>query len=265
MDGNQNYWQRQSIDKPLFPDLFWTRPEQRQLGGKLLIIGGHEGSFVLVAKAYETAQQAKIGTLRVLLPDKLKKTVDNFLPGAIYAPSNISGSFAQPALDNFITESNWADGVLLAGDFGKNSETAIVLEKFVQKYNSRLTIAHDALEYWLHAAQPILDRADTTIVLNLTQFQQLYSAGHSVVAITANIGLTPLVNYLHDFSLQHAAHLVICFEQMIIIASRGRVVSTAQPATKAINISKVAANAAVWWLQNPLKVFEALSCAVSVT
>ena len=264
MDNNQTYWQRQVIDKPLFPDLFWTRPEQRQLGGKLLIIGGHGGSFASVAKAYETAQQAKIGSLRVLLPDKLRKTVDNFLPGAIYAPSNISGSFAQAALENWLTESDWADGVLLAGDFGKNSETAIVLEKFVQKYIGRINIAHDTLEYWQHAAQPIIDRSNTAIVLNLSQFQQLNAANHSATAITADMGLMPLVGGLHGFSLQHSAHLIVCFDHMIIVASQGRVVSTAQPSVKTISTIKVAANAAVWWLQNPTKVFESLNCAVTV-
>jgi hypothetical protein len=264
MDNNQNYWQRQNIDKPLFPDLFWARPEQRQLGGKLLIIGGHEGSFVSVAKAYESARQAKVGILRVLLPDKLRKTVDNFLPGAIYAPSNISGSFAQAALENWLSESDWADGVLLAGDFGKNSETAIVLEKFIQKYTGRLTITHDALDYWQHSAQPIIDRTDTAIALNLSQFQQLNAANRSVTAITADMGLTPLVNSLHDYSLQHSAHLIVCFEHMIIVAGQGRVVSTAQPTTKTISTIQVAANAAVWWLQNPTKEFESLNCAVTI-
>jgi hypothetical protein len=264
MDNEPSFWQRQIIDKPLFPDLFWTRPEQRQLGGKLLIIGGQAGSFATVAKAYESAQQAKIGTLRILLPDKLRKTVDSFLPGAIYAPSNISGSFAQAAVASFLTESSWADGVLLAGDFGKNSETAIVLEKFVQKYTGQLTITHDTLDYWLHVSQPILDRASTLIVLNLTQFQQFSTANRSAMVITADMGLIPLVNSLHNFSLHHAASLIVCYEQMIIVANRGRVVSTVQPAIKTISTIRVAANAAVWWLQNPAKQFEALSCAVTI-
>jgi len=260
--NDQDYWQRQPTDKPLFPNLFWSRPEQRHLCGKLLIIGGHGGSFILVAKAYETALQAKAGSLRILLPDKLKRTVDKFFPGAIYAQSNISGGFAQSALDSFLSESDWADGVLLAGDLGKNSETALVLEKYIQKFEGRLVISHDALEYWLNSPQPILDRPATAIVLNLVQLQQLFMASHSTVAITAGMGLTPLVECLHNFTLQHIINLVIGYDQMIIVASHGMVVSTSKPKEKSINLIRVASNISVWWLQNPTKTIEALSCAI---
>ncbi len=262
MDNNQDYWQRQVIAKPLFPELLWSRPEQRQLGGKLLIIGGHEGSFAVVAKAFEAAQTARVGTLRVLFPDKLRKTVDQFMPSAIYAPSNISGSFAQAALDSFLTESSWADGVLLAGDFGKNSETAIVLEKFVQKYTGHLTLVHDAIDYWLHAAQPIIDREDTMIVLSLIQFQQLLAANHSTVAITADMGLTPLTKCLHEYTISHRVNLIIHYEHMAIVASQGKVVSTSLSEDNQVSTIQLSARAAVWWLQNPNKVFEALNCAV---
>jgi hypothetical protein len=262
MDDSQDYWQRQDPDKPLYPDMLWARPEQRSLGGKLLIIGGHKNSFALVAKAYETAQQAQAGSLHVLLPDTLKKTVENFLPVASYASSNISGSYAQSALDIFLMDSDWADGVLLAGDFGKNSETAIVLEKFTQKYKGRLVMSDDAIDFSLHSPLPILDRTDTTIVLSLSQFQQLYTTLHPSIAITSKMGLTPLVNILHKFTLEHPVNILVGHDDMIIAASNGQVDSIMQPPGKSIELVKVASHAAVWWIQNPAKVFEALSCAV---
>ena len=93
-----SYWQSQTADAPLFPDIEWSKPEQRSQAGKLLIIGGNKLGFVAVASAYETATKAGIGESRVALPDVLKKAID---PGAfdtVYAASNPSGGFSKEAL-----------------------------------------------------------------------------------------------------------------------------------------------------------------------
>ena len=45
-----------------------------------------------------------------------------------YAPSTPSGSFSTQALGELQAMANWADGTLIAGDIGRNSETAILLE-----------------------------------------------------------------------------------------------------------------------------------------
>ena len=42
---NHDYWHKQTSSKPLFPELIWSRPENRQLAGKLLIIGGNLHGF----------------------------------------------------------------------------------------------------------------------------------------------------------------------------------------------------------------------------
>ena len=60
---------------PLFPDVEWSRPEQRTMRGRLGIIGGNKLGFAGVAEAYTTALQAGAGEVRVLLPDILKKTM----------------------------------------------------------------------------------------------------------------------------------------------------------------------------------------------
>ena len=65
------YWQQQTASKPLFPDIEWSKPEQRALAGRLGIIGGNKLGFAAVAEAYSTAHDSGVGEVRVLLPDAL--------------------------------------------------------------------------------------------------------------------------------------------------------------------------------------------------
>src|SRR5580704_1951753 len=139
-----DYWHRQTADKPLFPELLWSRPEHKAQAGKLLIIGGNLHGFAAPAEAFAIAEKTGIGTTRVLLPDALHKTIGKVFMAGEFAPSTPSGSFAKKSLAEFLEMANWADAVLIAGELGRNSETAIVLEQFVEKYSGQLTIAKDA-------------------------------------------------------------------------------------------------------------------------
>ena len=47
-----SYWKKQSIDAPLFPDIEWSKPENRLQAGKLGIIGGNKLGFAGVAEAF---------------------------------------------------------------------------------------------------------------------------------------------------------------------------------------------------------------------
>src|SRR5438105_14108225 len=117
-----NYWHKQASDKPLFPELLWSQPENRTQAGKLLIIGGNLHAIAAPAQAYAEALKAGIGSAKVVLPDVTKKTVGPLLENVEYAPSSRSGSFARNALASFVDLSQWADGVLITGDTGRNSE-----------------------------------------------------------------------------------------------------------------------------------------------
>src|ERR1700683_2856161 len=127
-DTHANYWQQQLPDNPLFPDSLWSRPERRSTAGKLLIIGGNGFGFAAPAEAYSHALKAGIGDARVILTDALKSSVGRKFEAGQFAPSNPSGSFSQKALGDMINLSDWADGVLVAGGFGGNLQTTMLLE-----------------------------------------------------------------------------------------------------------------------------------------
>ena len=255
----QEYWHRQT-DQPLFPELEWSRPENKTHAGKLLIIGGNAQGFAAPAQAYTAAEQAGVGSVRILLPDSLHKLVNNALLPGEFAPSTPSGSFSRQALDSFLDNAAWADAVLLAGDLGHNSETAIVLESFATKYSQPLTIVNDAADYFLNDPQTIISRPNTILILDLAQLQKLYKASHQTVAITSAIDLMRLVESLHDFTSQHAVNIIMKFQQIILVACGGEV-STTPVQAEDWQIA-TAAHASVWWLQNPSRMFEALTTSL---
>jgi len=255
---DRTYWQRQTPDKPLFPDLLWSRPENKRQAGKLLIVGGNLHGFAAPATAYSEALKAGIGTARVLLPDSLQKTVGRVLEAGEYAPSTPSGSFARSALAELMAMAGWADGVLLAGDFGRNSETAILLEQLLTKYGDQLTLTNDAVDYFAKTPDDLLKRPETTLVLSFSQLQQLATSAGFTSPFTFNMDLLRLVESLHEFTEKYPVAIITKHLQNIFVAVGGQVNTT--KLTTDIDTWRVetAAHAAVWWLQNPGKTFEAL-------
>lgn len=261
----QSDWVKQSSDKPLFPDLLWSRPENRALAGKLLIIGGNSFGFAAPAEAYSEAVKAGVGVAHVLLPDATKKLVGQVLEAGDYAPSTPSGSFSQSALGELLPHAAWADGVLLAGDLGRNSETAILLEKFITSYRGQLTITKDAADYFTPAPQALLARSETTLVISFAQLQKLAVHAKFPQAFTFGMDLIRLVEALHELTLMHPVNIVVKHLSNTIVASNGQVSTTRLATEPDIWRVTAAAHAAVWWMQNPNKPFEALTTAMYTT
>ena len=259
---NPDYWLRQARDTPLFPDLEWSRPENRLHAGKLLIVGGNAHGFAAPAEAYNESVKAGIGTARVLLPDATKKMVGGVAEYVEYAPSTPSGSFSQKALGDLCELVHWSDAILVAGDLGRNSETAIWLESFLARGESPTTLTKDAADYVSASPGMVLERPNTTLVLSLSQLQRLATAAKLPQAVRFSMDLLQLVDWLHDFTATYAPNIIVKHLEHIFVAVDGQV-STAKLSTD-IPIWRVraAAHAAVWWLQNLTRPFEALTAAM---
>lgn len=254
------YWLKQT-DKPLFEDILWSRPENKRQAGKLLIVGGNLHGFAAPGSAYGAALKAGIGACRVLLPDKLRKTVSKLMPEAEFAPSTLSGSFSKNALAQLMEEAAWADGVLLVGDFGRNSETAILLDSFLDKHQGQVTIAQDGLDYFLGPNSPLIERADTLAVINLGKLQKLAKHNRPATAVLHSMMLADLVETLHDWTTGNPGIIITRHADHFIVASGGQVSTTAAAQESNWQI-ELAAYASVWWLQQPQKAFEAITTAM---
>lgn len=258
---DRTYWHKQTTE-PLFPDIAWSRPQNKRLAGKLLIIGGNLHGFAAPASAYQETLNAGVGTSKVLLPDALKKTVGGILENCEYAPSTPSGSFSKKALAEWIDFSDWADGVLLAGDLGQNSETAVTVEDFTGKTSKQITIAKDAVDYFYNDAKAVLQRDNTTLVLSMAQLQKLCIKSGWHKPVLFRMDLLQLIDALHELTAEYPSNIVTHHKDNLIVAVDGQV-STTKVGDQETWIVKTASHCAVWWMQNPTKPFEALTTATS--
>lgn len=263
---DRSYWLQQKQGAPLFPDMEWSRPENRLTAGKLLVAGGNAHGFAAAAEAYAEAVKAGIGTVRVLLPVAVQKIVGQVMADGEYAAATPSGSFSQKALNDFLLMANWADGVLIAGDLGRNSETAILLEKFLGKHPGAVTLSKDSVDYAVATPSCILERtAPTTLALSLSQLQRLAIAAHFPKAVTFSMGVLHLVEWLHDFTAQYpAVEIIVKHHDSLIVAVAGQVSNTRLKTDLPVWRVRTGAHASVWRLQNPDKPFEAITTAVAL-
>ena len=247
-------WLKQG-DTILFEDVLWSRPENKRFAGKLLIIGGHKQSFNAVSDAYAAALKSGIGTARVILPQSLKSMLKTVFPEAEFAPSNPIGSFSRDALATWLEAAEWADGVLLAGDFGRNSETAVLIDSFIKKYEGPLGITGDAIEYFNANSGELLQTYNAVITAGVDKLQKL---ALPQTALRQQDDLAQLVQKLSKLTDMIEANLVTHHAGNVLVARYGKVSTTL---VNDFEVEKAAAYSIVWLLQQPQKPFEALTTA----
>lgn len=250
-----DYWQKQDRE-PLFNDLIWSRPENKKYAGKLLIIGGQSGEFAHVASAFETANKAGAGHIRVLLPESLRKLAQ-IIPEVEFAAANKSGSFAREALAQWFDLSEWADHFLLAGNFGKNSETTTIIDGFLLRGNCPATLNLDSLSSTGINLEQLI-RLPLTLVIDRPLLQKMGTALGLTVPIQSTTPIDRLAEIIHQISQGNQANLVIQDGEQTWAAVDGNLVSTK---SRPINNTELSADCAVWLMQNPKKPLEALATA----
>lgn len=255
---NQGYWQNQ-LDKPLFPNLLWSRPETKHGAGKILIIGGQAQEFIHVAESYAATEKAGAGVIRVLMPSSTQK-VTKMLPNIEYAPSNTSGSFAKSALTELLTAAEWADTVLIAGNLGKNSETNLMLEAFMHKHTEQLIIAAESIQSITLPPTDLLLKNNTTLVLTFGELQKYVAALKLETPLTSNIGNPDFALLLQEITASNPVNIVTIHGNNIWAACGGKVSLTKN--NKQTSPATFAAESAVWLAQNPNKPFEAITIAI---
>lgn len=257
-----SYWLKQPPAKPLFPDIQWSKPEQKARAGKLLIIGGHAQGFVAIAESYNTALKAGVGEVRVLLPDSLKKNLPPNLIEATFLTSNKSGGFSKDAWPEFAAGAQWADGILLPGDAGRNSETAILYEKLIDETKTPLTVTRDAIDLLKNNYAKLVERPNTTLVMSFAQAQKLFSSVYYPKIITFSMPLAAFVDVMHKFTLTYPVTLVVLHNENLVVAHGGKVSTTPWTNAMAIWRGNTAANAASYWLWSPKLPFEAATTSL---
>ncbi|EDK72469.1 hypothetical protein TM7_0404 [candidate division TM7 genomosp. GTL1] len=260
---NPSYWRRQTPEKPLFPELEWSKPEQRAQAGRLAIIGGNKLGFAALAGSYSDALNTGIGECRVVLPDSLKRNIPTNITDVVFVPTNPSGGMARRSSPQLKAVAEWATCTLLIGDAGRNSETAIVFEQLLRGYDGPVTITRDAIDLLKASSEFVVSRNDTLLVLSFAQLQKLFQAVYYPKILTFSMQLLNLVEALHKFTITYPVALLVLHHDHIIVAKSGEVATTPWDQPMAIWRGSVAAKATVYWAWNAKKPLEAVTASLA--
>lgn len=257
-----SYWQKQTASKPLFPEIEWSKPEQRSQAGKLGIVGGNKLGFAGVAEAYSHTLGVGVGEVRVLLPDVLKRTIPTTITDTVYGATTPSGSLASDALIELKALGAWSSGILLIGDAGRNSETAIVYEKFIASYDGPLTVTRDAVDLIKNSPKLLIERPNTLIVASFAQTQKLFQGVYYPKMLAFSMQLLQLVEALHKFTVTYPCTIATLHRDTLILAYGGQVVTQEFNEPMRIWRGEIASRMASYWLWNSAKPLEALATAI---
>ena len=254
---------QQKNDQPAFPDIEWEKPQNRRQKGELLIVGGSHHGFASVANSYEYSKQAGIGRTTVLMPEAIKASVQSFIDNLEFLPSTPSGSFSKKGLSNLESLAKANMATLLAGDFGRNSETASLIEAFLMTSKSKIIITKDAVDYAISSyPRQVLRRQETIIVASLAQLQKLIKMAAMKKNIKFEMGITQIANFLANLSVEVSSVIITMHHNHIFLAYGGKVSSTKVISEDRLWQTQTAAFSSVYWIQHPEKTFQALTSAI---
>lgn len=257
------YWQKQELHQPLFPDLVWSKPEQKQLAGKLGIVGGNKLGFAAASNSFQQAIDYGIGEARLLLPDSLKSVMPRNIPDILFAPSNSAGSFSGEASSELKALGDFADATLLIGDSGKNSQTALLFGSFIANYEKPTIITRDAVDLLMQEMPDILQKDNVVLITSLAQLQKIFRSTYYPKMITFSIQLTNLVEILHKFTITYPVSIVTFHAEKVVVATAGEVITAdiANPMSLWSGQYAVRASCQIIW--SPQKRLAALATAVT--
>ena len=205
------------MTKNLYDDILWSIPEQKT--GTLTVIGGNSQNFSSVVRIAEQLGHYPIKDLRLLLPDALQGKLP-VLPNVNFAKSTESGSFAKSAaLTAAISDT---DLTLRAGDFSKNSATAIAITEALQKTEKTVVIARDSVDLINEEMPNLIEKPGLVFVASMAQLQKLLRAVYYPKMLLLSMPLLPAIEILHKFTLSYPCTILTFHNENIIIANSGK-------------------------------------------
>lgn len=250
---NQDYWVKQEPKKPLFEDVLWNKPEQKTKAGKLLIIGGSAHGFRAVVSAYQTALENGAGQVKVVLPDVLKKQLPLDFADGIFLPSNDGGGFSTEGQNELMETAKWANTILLIGDTGMNSETAILHQKLVKEIETPIVANRDAIDLLLEDAENIANTKGLTLIMTFAQTQKLFQKVYYPKILTFSMNLFNFVECLHKFTTTYSVNIATYHQDNLISAHNGEVITQKSNDQLGVIDGSVATKTATYLLWSPNK------------
>ena len=257
---NQEYWQVQESGKPLFPDIEWSKPEQQSARGKLLIIGGSKNGFMAVGKAFTTSNETGAGEAKVIMPDVIKSNLPKGFIEGVFLPTNQGGGFAIKGREELLGASKWADGILLIGDSGMSSETALLFEELLTEQNTGwLTITRDVADLVMEMGEKLVNMPNVHLVLTFAQAQKLFQKVYYPRPLLFSQQLSNVVESLHKFTTTYPIAITLMHQENLVVAHGGKVVTQKFDDAYKLIDGTLATKSAVYLLWSPKKPLESVA------
>ena len=137
-------------------------------------------------------------------------------------------------------------------------------EQFIQQYQGQLTITQDSLDAFRTRPQELFERSATTVVASFAQLQKMWpKITKDGRVIRYGNSLTKNIDIMQATARKMPVNIITKQHDDLIVLAAGQISTTVNK--EEIWRVTTAAKAAVWWLQNPNKPFEALTTAVAKT
>ena len=261
----QPNWVKQKYNTPLYNDVLWNKPINKQFMGKLLIMGGNLHKITAPSQAFILANKYEAGQMQVLMPNSTKKLIPKPAPPEIeFLPSTPSGSFAKEAEQDAMHYVLWADCTLFVGNFSHNSETGILLEN-LSKTTTLQCYVEDGIDYFVDNPLPIVNRNNTLLVVTMAQLQRIVKSLKLPTAVSLSMVSSQLVEVLQTITSKYPVAIIVYHKQNIFVGYKGQVSSTLLPSEPVDWRLSTATSASIWYMQQPNEPFKALTTAITQT
>jgi NAD(P)H-hydrate repair Nnr-like enzyme with NAD(P)H-hydrate dehydratase domain len=245
------------LDEPLFPNVLYARPVTRVSSGRLLLLGGHSGSFSDPTAFHELALAAGIGECRVLLPDVLAKILSG-APGTYFAASSPSGSLGREAADRAIELSEEADVVAIGADLSNNSDTGMLIERLLTQLDRPIAVFGDALHTVLQNPKTVTDNATALVILTMAEVFKLAGKLQIPINVRPGAGLINKLEIIQDLKSASRCGYVV-YGTEIIVAQDTHFIVTPIDFHLSTAPQLFYATLATFWTQNPSRRREGLA------
>jgi NAD(P)H-hydrate repair Nnr-like enzyme with NAD(P)H-hydrate dehydratase domain len=246
-------------DEPLYPKVLYNRPLTRSGGGRLLLAGGHSGEFSLPIAIHQFAMAAGAGEMIGALPDVLAKFLGG-APGTAFVASSSSGSLGREALGRLLELSEDADAVMLGASLSNNSNTAMLIERFVSEVERPIIIFDEALTALRPQSELITNNPHALVIATMAEVFKL--AGALGVAINIRPG-GGLINKLEIIQAVAAASrcAYVVYGTEAIVAAQYQLSVTPINYRLALTPALFYGVLSTFWVQNQAKPYAGLTTA----
>jgi NAD(P)H-hydrate repair Nnr-like enzyme with NAD(P)H-hydrate dehydratase domain len=225
----------------------------------LLIAGGHSGEFSQPTALYQLALAAGADECVVALPDVLIKLLGG-APATTFVPSSPSGSLGREALGQLLELAEDCDGVVLGASLSANSQTAILIERFIRDCPRPIIAFDDCLKLVRNHPDDLLGRPDNLLVVTMPEVFKLCDQLGIVTAIKPGGGLANKLEIVSSLAARIQCGLMVYGTEIITTGPDGLIVT---PSDYRLSLYPAVfyATAAVFWVQNRSARLEGLATA----